>query len=449
MLHRFVRSLVVLGVLFPAVLWGQLCVLRPNGGEHFLPGDSIVIQWSGLPSRTPVVLRFSSDQGKSWQVIAEGIRDTLYTWLAPAISSHDCLINVRQTEGRSVRPRLLHTLWADSGAVTYVAFSPDGQMLATAGWDRKARLWDVKTGQLLRTIGPGNGSVLQTVFSPDGRLLTTTSLDSTVRTLDILTGVSKPILRQNNFVWAATYLSDGDRFVVSNDNGTVSLIDLQSGDILNEYVLHSEAVRDLVYSAEDGLLISGSADGLAAVSDAETGEVLRRFVHYDSAMVSYIYKYGTDEEWDTVQWEKPVNTVAYLPEKDWLITGGFDGWVKFWDVPSGRLLDSGRYHGGEYVSHLDVSPDGQWMLTVGYDSTLKIIHLQSHNVVGELVSDFGRNVAVEFNVDGTLFAVAHWNKAVTIWRFDVSGSDVSDGSWSIGKPDRQNNPDRTDAQGQY
>jgi WD40 repeat protein len=37
-------------------------------------------------------------------------------------------------------------------AVTGVAFSPEGRRLATAGWDKKARVWDPATGERLRTL---------------------------------------------------------------------------------------------------------------------------------------------------------------------------------------------------------------------------------------------------------------------------------------------------------
>jgi WD40 repeat protein len=48
--------------------------------------------------------------------------------------------------------RLLRTLEGHTGSVQSVAFSPDGQTLASGSWDNTVRLWRVADGRLLRTL---------------------------------------------------------------------------------------------------------------------------------------------------------------------------------------------------------------------------------------------------------------------------------------------------------
>ena len=67
------------------------------------------------------------------------------------------------------------------GRVNGVAFSPDGQILASASDDDTVKLWNPATGALLRTLAGHRSAVQSVAFSPDGRTLASASWDNTVK----------------------------------------------------------------------------------------------------------------------------------------------------------------------------------------------------------------------------------------------------------------------------
>ena len=68
--------------------------------------------------------------------------------------------------------------------VNSVAFSSDGQQLASTSDDNTVRLWDAKTGANLQTLNGHMDWVVSVAFSPDGRTLVSSSYDDTIRVWD-------------------------------------------------------------------------------------------------------------------------------------------------------------------------------------------------------------------------------------------------------------------------
>ncbi|QFS49584.1 caspase family protein [Nostoc sphaeroides] len=68
-------------------------------------------------------------------------------------------------------------------AVQSVSFSPDGQMLATASYDHKVKLWR-RDGSFVKTLPGHTDAVMSVSFSPDSKMIASGSLDGTVRLWD-------------------------------------------------------------------------------------------------------------------------------------------------------------------------------------------------------------------------------------------------------------------------
>jgi WD40 repeat protein len=80
--------------------------------------------------------------------------------------------------------RVLYTLIGHTADVVFIAFSPDGRRIATASYDRTAKLWDTATGREVFTLRGHAGAVVGLAFSPDGHRIVSSGWDDTAHLWD-------------------------------------------------------------------------------------------------------------------------------------------------------------------------------------------------------------------------------------------------------------------------
>lgn len=156
------------------------------------------------------------------------------------------------TQGGMIEwPALLLTLHGKSESpIMSIAFSPDGQRLATGAAGGWIQQWDATTGELLQTFQCSDKEVDALVFLPGGQCLASGSGDERIRIWDAASGaLLQTLAGESKPVRLRTSSSDGSRLVLESPRGqnTAQLWDVCASALLRsldsaEKVADSEAL---------------------------------------------------------------------------------------------------------------------------------------------------------------------------------------------------------------
>jgi GTPase SAR1 family protein/predicted phosphodiesterase/uncharacterized Zn-finger protein len=167
-----------------------------------------------------------------------------------------------------------HVLNAHQSQVYGLAFSPDSTVLATSGEDGHVHIWDISTGNSVHSTIHHRMGIWCIAFSPDGTLIASACDDCTIRLWQAKDGTLVRSFRHDNEAWAVEWSSDGMYLASGSADKTVRIWRASDGAPWQILEGHAKGVLTVTFSPNGSLVASASDDGTSRIWETDTGKCL-------------------------------------------------------------------------------------------------------------------------------------------------------------------------------
>jgi WD40 repeat protein/transcriptional regulator with XRE-family HTH domain len=368
----------------------------PNGIDRAeAPGPSLDFSPDG---RYLVTGRSADNTARVWDIdTGREVSRVQYDGLVEAVafSPDGQYVASGSTDGyltltKSVGSTVIARMAMDKNFPVYrIAFRPDGGALAAAGYQFNAKVFSVPGGQEITHMAHTNG-IQSIAFSPDGRRTVTAGNDGTGHVWDASTGqeIVRLPLEDGNDVYLAAISPDGEHVALASDHNEVRVW-MASKPWQTAGLAVGGIAYKAAFSPDGRYLAAGNAAGAVYVWDASSGQEV--------------------QSWQT---RGAVYPVRFTQDSRFLAAASYDGDAYVWQLPGGEQV--ARLPQNDVIFDLDVSPSGRLLATATQQGLVRVWDWQAGKLVLELKHDAAVQ-NVRFSPDEQYLATASLDASARIW----------------------------------
>jgi WD40 repeat protein len=290
---------------------------------------------------------------------------------------------------------LFRVLKKHSDAVNAIAFSGDGNYLASGGEDKSIYIWDFRTGEIVYSITDNYYPAKGLQFAPGDEMLASSGPD--VKIVDFEGNLIRAFSGYTTHIWSFDYNDHSKKIIAGSYSKKVNVWDFLSGDIIASLDGHEKSVLAVCFSPDGKYAVTGSLDRTVRVWDADSAKELQKLErHSDNILV-----------------------VKFHPSGKYFASASLDKTIRLWDLDSGKVMKTYAGH-NKGVLDIDFSADGYYLASGSADNTVILWEVFSGNKLYSFVDHEGSVNAVRFSPDGDYLASGSSDKTIMIWKMNKS-----------------------------
>jgi U4/U6 small nuclear ribonucleoprotein PRP4 len=263
--------------------------------------------------------------------------------------------------------------WFPNSTVPGTTVSPDSLNLASGGAEGNVHLWSLNQDTPISTLSGHSQRVCRVEFHPSGRYLASASEDTSWRLWDVNT-TTELVLQEGHSrgVFALAFNTDGSLLASAGTDSIGRIWDLRTGRTVMILDGHIRPIYALDWGVDGHRVLSGSGDGWVKCWDIRKVQGVGGVGAHRSVVSDLRWFKGIDDP--AVGGQLLVDEKGERrPKKSgtFFVSSGFDKNVNIFSADDWGLVQSLSGHTGN-VHSVDVSHDAKWIVSGGYDRTVKL-----------------------------------------------------------------------------